>query len=88
MSIKKTETLGEIEAGSTEALYAPEPSKADGTVNVNLPDDIQGITSADPPVATLGDYLSNQTSNFSICLTAISLFLIVKTSVVFVIIHI
>ena len=42
--------------------FAPEPSNADGTVNVDLPDEIQGITTADPPKQTLGDWLSDTTS--------------------------
>ena len=42
--------------------FAPEPSNADGTVNIDLPDEIQGITSADPPKQTLGDWLADTTS--------------------------
>jgi len=61
MSIKKTELEDLIEAGTTEASYSPEGTNADGTVNVNLPDDIRAIGYEDPPKKTLGDWLADQT---------------------------
>jgi len=61
MSIKKTEEIGEIEEGVNASSFSPEGTNADGTVNIDLPDEIRGITSADPPKKTLGDYLADRT---------------------------